>query len=176
VWEDLEERGPEVLVTDTIAVERFVLVTAYMIRKLFEADALTEELTEFRWPIARMPCTAEPPHRRWLRRWDGNGRSWQDLASHYDFKHATAETVTLSRLCDRLVHHFAFETRWDAGGGIDIIFNSDRTASRSLYKLSLDTYMALVWEVQGDEVRSESSKVDEGSVRLRRTRPPGWPA
>ena len=171
---DLAEQSREDLLR-TITIERFVLVTAYMIRKLSEADTLTEELTEFGWPIARVPCINEPPHRFWFSREDIDGRTWQPLDSHYDFGTPTDETMKLARLCNLFVHHFAFEAR-PAGKNVDILFNSRETRGH-LYRIGLDTYMGFVSEVASDEAGWVDTNIARKTrpVRLRRRRPPDWP-
>jgi hypothetical protein len=47
-------------------IERFVLVTAYMMRKLGEAQWLTVDVIRSGWKVQAFPCTSPPRHRRWF--------------------------------------------------------------------------------------------------------------
>jgi hypothetical protein len=78
------------------------------------------------------------------------------------------------RLCNRLIHHFAFVLRMSADEqNIEIFFNSEDT-DEQLWLISLSRYRAIVEEVAYDEATWEDSNREEGRVILRRRRPDKW--
>jgi hypothetical protein len=57
----LQRDGAEQLVLGSVTLERFVFVTAYIMRKLAEADAFTVEVTDSTWPVREFACIQPPP-------------------------------------------------------------------------------------------------------------------
>jgi hypothetical protein len=111
IRERIEEEGAERLAQHSVLIERFVFVTAYMMRKLTEAVALTEEVKTSKWPVSEFPCTQPPPHRTWFRI-SKDGKTWrQPLEAHYDLNAPRSRALPFRRLCHYLIHHFAFEVR-----------------------------------------------------------------
>ena len=111
-----------------------------------------------------------PPHRRWFAISEDLVTWRQPLEQHYDFAHPRATTLSFRKICDYLIHHFAFETRLRAGNRVQLLFNSDRSSDR-LYSIVLDDYMGLVAEVAFDDVTWVDMSRDEGRVIQRRRRP-----
>jgi hypothetical protein len=154
-----------------VVVEQFTFTTAYIIRKLWENDELTVELTDYEWPVTRFECTSEPMSRsgfrisRDLKTWE------QPIEQHYDLGQPRAETLRLQDLCNLIVHHFAFQVRGGAEA-IEVFFNSDRTKGDRLYSQRLADYLDLVEEASHDE--AEWFDVDhERNRQIRyRNRPP----
>jgi hypothetical protein len=88
--------------------------------------------------------------------------------------HPTEERMGFERLCNRLIHHFAFVLRMSADEqNIEIFFNSEDT-DEQLWLISLSRYRAIVEEVAYDEATWEDSNREEGRVILRRRRPDKW--
>jgi len=55
-----------------------------------------------------------PPHRRWFAISE-DAKNWrQPIEQHYDPANATTARLPFKNNCDRLIHHFAFESRYDA--------------------------------------------------------------
>ena len=165
-----ECNGAEDLVMRSMALEKFAFVTAYMARKLAEAEELTLDITESEWPVQEFRCTVPPPHRRWFAISEDRVTWRQPLEQHYDLADPRATTLPFRKVCDYLIHHFAFETRLRAGNHVQILFNSDRTKDR-LYSIVLTDYMQLVAEVAFDNVAWVDMRRDEGRVIQRRGRP-----
>jgi hypothetical protein len=149
----IDADGPEVVVSSSVSLEKFVFVTAFMMRKLAEAHEVTQDVTTSHWPVIELPQTSPPPDRSWFRV-SSDGKTWrQPLEQHYDFGAPKKSQLAFEHICDRLIHHFAFELRHDpSDDSIDILFNSDRTI-KCLFILSLHDYTGLVDEVAADEVR-----------------------
>ena len=65
--EAVDEEGIDRLVARrSPLIERFVFVTAYMMRKLAEAQWLTVDVIQGGWKVQAFPYTSPPPHRRWF--------------------------------------------------------------------------------------------------------------
>jgi hypothetical protein len=167
----LGELGPERVVAKRAPVERFVSITAYEMRKLAEAVALSEEVTKRRHPVIEYPCTVPPPHRTWFRIPE-DGATWrQPLEQHYNLDAPKRSELPFEQLCNLLIHHFAYELRLrPATGDVEILFNSDLTSTR-LYGMTLDAYIAVVEDVHYDEIRWVDMDQAAGRVIQRRHRP-----
>jgi hypothetical protein len=167
----LDRERAERLVQSFVTVERFVFMTAYIMRKLNEADVLTVEVTESKWPVTKFPCVVPPPHRAWFAVSE-DGETWrQPIEDHYDLARGNREVLRFFKVCDYVVHHFAFAVRYDdAGDEVAVFFNSDHTNDR-LYRIALPVYVGLVEEVAVDEARWVDMDRAEGRVIRRRQRP-----
>jgi hypothetical protein len=172
----IEKDSAERLAQHPVVVERFVFLTAYMMRKLREAIALSEEVMDSKLRVSEFACTEPPPHRTWFRVSE-DGETWrQPLEAHYDLDAPHSGTLPFERLCDRLIHHFAFEVRVRPGTeDLEILFNSDSTSNR-LFGIRFDDYVAMVEDVAYDEIRwvsmDRGAKGGKGCVIQRRHRPP----
>jgi hypothetical protein len=131
-------------------VERFVFISAYISRKLFESDQLTIDLIERDWPIEQYRCTRHPPARQQFRVTRDMHRWWQPIADHYDLANAQNKTLRLRDLCNLVIHHFAFEVRSPDADSIEIYFNSDRSKAEFLNMITLDTCIEFADEVAHD--------------------------
>lgn len=131
-------------------VERFMFITAYVSRKLFESEELTVDLIERDWFVKRFQCMRVPPSRRQfllsrdLKTW------WQPIEDHYDLAHPQNGSLRLPALCNLVIHHFAFEIRSRNAGAIEIYFNSDHSKAEVLNMITLTTYIEFVDEVAHD--------------------------
>jgi hypothetical protein len=170
----LEEDGAKHLVERSMMLEKFAFVTAYMMRKLAEGDILTLDVTESRWPVLAYRCIVPPPHRHWFQISE-DGRNWrQPIEQHYDLANPAEATLDFEAICNRLIHHFAFDTRYDdRTGEIEILFNSDHSTDR-LFAVKLTTYREIVFQVARDEVMWVDMNKAEGRVIQRRTQPRDW--
>jgi hypothetical protein len=168
----IEGDGVERLAEHSVVIERFVFLTAYMMRKLREAIALSEEVLDSEPRVSEFNCTKPPPHRTWFSISE-DGETWrQPLEAHYDLDARKSGTLPFERICDLLIHHFAFEVRLaPESGELEILFNSDRTQDR-LFGIPLDDYIAMVEDVAYDEITWVTMDRDKGQVIQRRQRPP----
>ena len=137
-------------------VERFMFVTAYVSRKLFESDLLTIDLIERDWPVKRYRCVRHPPPRQQFLVSRDRKTWWQPIEDHYDLAHPQKGSLRLPALCNLVVHHFAFEIRSrDADAieadAIEIYFNSDHSKGEVLNRMTFTTYIEFVEEVAHDQ-------------------------
>lgn len=172
----IDKAGVEKVVRLSVSVERYVFLTAYIMRKLNEVEALTQEVVQSRWVVTGFKATAPVPPRYWFLISEG-GRTWrQPLEQHFALDQGTRETMTFGKICDRLVHHFAFDVRLGhEGAGIDIFFSSDRSRER-LWSITLESYMGLVDEIAHDQTNWIDANIarDRNQVIRRRQPPEGW--
>jgi hypothetical protein len=168
----LQHAEVEGVMSQPAHVERFVLVTAFEMRKLTEAHALTEDVRTPQHRVVEYPCTLPPPHRTWFRV-SQDGETWrQPVEQHYDLDAPKRSQLTFERLCDLLIHHFAFELRQRPGTGeLEMLFTSDKTSAQ-LYGMTLDSYIAVVEGVQYDHIGWVDMDRAAGRVILRRQPPP----
>jgi hypothetical protein len=170
----LDSEGVEWVVAHSASLERFAFVTAYIMRKLAEGEALTVDVTGTNWRVTEFPCIQPLPRRSWFKISE-DGKTWrQPLEQYYDLDRPSKRTLSFSALCDVLIHHFAFETRYlQEEDRVEIFFNSENTQD-GLFLMALPEYMRLVSEVASDEVRWVDMDRVAGRVIQRRTRPRGW--
>lgn len=169
----IEKAGVEKVVRLSVSVERYAFLTAYIMRKLNEVDALTQEVAQSRWVVTSFKRTVPVPLRHWFRISE-DGNTWrQPLEQHFALEHGTREPMTFADLCDRFVHHFAFDVRLtSAGDGVDVFFSSGNSRQR-LWAITLDNYMRLVDEVAHDQTNwIDMNSSRETSPVVRRREPP----
>jgi hypothetical protein len=167
----LVEEELDSVVERTVPLERFAFVTAFIMRKLAQGQSLTVEVTEWKLPVQRFTCIQEPPGRAWFLIREVGSETWrQPIEQHYDLERSTSESLSFERTCDLLIHHFAFESRFNEGRA-ELLFNSDHTTDR-LYAVALEDYKRLVTEAVDDEVRWVDMDRSINRVIQRRTRPP----
>jgi hypothetical protein len=173
IRERIAEEGVERLTARSAQLERFAFVTAYIMRKLEEGDALTQEVMKSKWPVTVFACTSPPPGRSWFRI-SHDRETWrQPLENHYDLNAPGADRLVFQGVCNGLIHHFAFAVRRQAeSDNMEILFNSNQTKNKRLYAMALDAYMALVEEVHYDEIRWVDMDRDANRIIQRRQRPP----
>jgi hypothetical protein len=167
----LDVDGAAKAVFSSVSIERYVFVSAFIMRKLYEAGTLTEEVAKSKWAVTRYPITVPVPARAWFLVSE-DGETWrQPLEQHYDLEGGRPDTMKFEHICHRLIHHFAFDVRaYGASGGIEVLFNSDRTTDR-LWCIALDRYMRLVDEVAHDEtmwIDADSTRTRNPVIRRRR--------
>jgi len=132
-------------------VERFVFISAYISRKLFESEELTIDLVERDWPITQYRCIRHLPARQQFRVTRDMHTWWQPIDDHYDLANPQNTTLKLRALCNLVIHHFAFEIRSRDADRIEIYFNSDRSKAKFLNMITLDTYIEFADEVAHDQ-------------------------
>ena len=169
----IQKAGVGKVVRLSVSVERYAFLTAYIMRKLNEVDALTRDVVESQWAVTSFELTAPIPPRYWFRISEDRVTWRQPIEQHFALDRGREDTMTFEHICNRFVHHFAFDVRLNHDGAtIDILFNSDRTKT-SLWSITLENYMRLVDEVAYDQTGwIDASMSREESPVVRRRRPP----
>lgn len=125
-------------------------MTAYVIRKLVENEELTVDLLERDWPVQLFRCVQSLPKRQQFRVSRDTETWWQPVEKYYDLADPQAGSLRLETLCNRIMHHFAFQVRAGMGDTGEVLFNSDRSKAQ-LYLITLVEYMTVVEEASYDE-------------------------
>ena len=79
-------------------IERDFAVGAYAVRKLIESDAVTGELSRYRFPVLRFERSREPV----------GLRSIGDISEVYDLENGSRRALSVVELCYEIMHSLAF--------------------------------------------------------------------
>jgi hypothetical protein len=131
-------------------VERFVFISSYVVRKLRENEQLTLDLLERDWRVRQFVCTREPPSRQQFRRTSDFRTFWQPIDEYYDLARPHEQPLRLKRLCDLVIHHFAFDVRTPNPSHVEFYFNSDHSREKCIYMMTLDAWIEMTDEVAHD--------------------------
>jgi hypothetical protein len=109
--EALKRQGRDYYAARPAYVERYAFVTAYEMRKLEDTEALTLDVTDYSCDVLAYPVVKPPAdvHDFLLRKHRRRFRVALDL--HYDFDQPQPGNLRFRRLCNRLIHHLAFDVR-----------------------------------------------------------------
>jgi hypothetical protein len=152
-----------------VVIERFMFVTAYVARKLAENEELTVDLLEHDWPVKQFRLIRALPQRHQFRLSRDLKTWWQPVEDYYDLRDPQPGSLRLEKLCNRLIHHFAFQVQVDNGETTEVLFNSERWPD-PLYSITLADYMTLVEEVVNDEAVFFTTDKKTGRHLRHRTR------
>jgi hypothetical protein len=154
-------------------VERDIMIGAYAVRKLVEARKLSDELCAERVAVRRHALKGSPPD-IWNR---------DDFWDHYDMTNGKRVPLSLTDLCNQIVHSYV----WMMSATEDWLFDgiyvsSDRERMRSLYFIGVDALIDVFRSVGMDDVVSlEMRRDDDGVMHITRASrepqlpDPPWP-
>jgi hypothetical protein len=122
-------------------IERDFILSAYAMRKLVDAHDVSE-LTQRQIPVRRYDLSGKPP----------DPRRPTDIEDSYDFENGRRSTLSVSNLCDEILHSFVFaffcgETA-DLFDGIYI--SADRDTKKHIYLVLASDYIALCSDMGKD--------------------------
>ncbi len=122
-------------------IERSIFLSAYIMRKLWEAGKLSSA-----WEKREVPCIVHPPKTRTPDR-----LSWHRVDEHYRLDISKSESMTAIELCHRLIHSYVFMEMEGAGKTIaGFFFASDQTKNRGLWFVALVDVLTLLTETGRD--------------------------
>ena len=153
--------------------ERDLLLSAFIVRTLFEAGKLSDEMADYELNIMSYPATPKNTNKLMplFRRFPDD-----DL---YDYDRPSQLSIPGRRFVNQLIHaavipcfDFGDNTRPAA-----FMVVSDRFAQECLYRCELDVWVKFVREVIHDEVNSihETWDKDKGKWKIERSRKEGGP-
>lgn len=145
-----------------LRLERFVFWTAFITRKMSEAQKLSDELESTDFQVSRYP-RIDPKRLQ-------DFMNWHRVEQFYDLNTFEDKRVSLLWICDQLTHSFVFfpELDEDSASPIAIFFNSDRSRTDSLFRIEWQEFVRLVKLVASDDVVSMS--YDRRSSLLKKSR------
>lgn len=136
--ESLEQAG--------VAIEKFAFTSAFIVRKLIEAKKLSDELENSSITLQAFPRVKTERHLDFL--------NWHHIDRFYDVSHSTEVKLRVRELCHLLVHSFVFTVLEDPESCQfdSILFNSEHTKNKILYRMTLTTLFDLILAVTRDDV------------------------
>lgn len=126
-------------------LEKDVMIGFYSIRKLIEAHKLSDELRDRQVPL-------------WGYQWTGRDvtyMNWDRIHRNYDLECPVSLQQSVAWIANQLVHSFVFMANCNERGGLEsILFNSDHTRRKHLYKVTVDQLIALFDEASANDPAS----------------------
>lgn len=118
-------------------IERDFVASAYAIRKLIEADEVSEELGQRQIPVKRFDFSGTPP------------TSSDDIADSYDFDNGRRRMLPVAELCHEILHSVVFT--FCSGESEDlfdgIYLSSDRDRNEYVSLLLASDFIALCCDI-----------------------------
>ena len=149
-------------------MERDVFLSAYTVRKLMEADKLSDELESSSLRAlkylprdrtvdiinAGTPLNESGPMNLPRDR-TVDIMNWHKIDELYDISSHVVVSVGLRQFCNQVVHSFVFSLSMTARGGLDGFFvASDHTKDRQLLYFSIDAVVNTLLRVADDDIVS----------------------
>lgn len=146
-----------------VRLERYVFWAAFVIRKLAEANKLSDEFEEERFEVERFPRIDQSRLQDFL--------NWDTIEKFYDLSGSTKQEQAGLWLCNQFIHSFVFLPEVDDAQALTALyFNSDHSRSEWLFRIDWQEFRRLVELVASDDIRAMS--YDRISGRLSKSREP----
>jgi len=130
-----------------ISIERRIFLGFYSIRKLLEAQKLTDRCSQQMTTLSVFPPTWTPiTHFNWHR-----------AGEHFDFNAPRSEEWSLIELCHQFIHSYVFHIALGEAGGLTGFFvASDKQLKkkRGLLRINVDSVAAIFQSVATDDIVS----------------------
>ena len=121
---------------DLFQLERLVFLSAYTMRKLWEADKLSSNWNHQRLRCLRFPIKGDASPTQ---------LNWHDLDRHYDLETSSEAKIRPDEFCDRIIHSFIFSPSIGNEATItEFYFTSDTMRHRSVWLIGLDVVANLM--------------------------------
>lgn len=129
-----------------VAIEKFAFTSAFIVRKLLEANKLSDEIESASISVTEFPRIDIETPIHFL--------NWHRFQAFYDLDTGARTNLSPRRLCNTLIHSFVFVPETDeAGNRFDsILFNSDHSKDKQLYRIALDTLFTFIEAVASDDI------------------------
>jgi len=141
-----------------LRVEKFFFISAFIIRKLNEANKLSDELVS-----KDFDCT------RYRRIKDDNIIDFMNchhIEKFYDLRNGEKSSLKLKYICNYFIHSFVFLCSiGDDDRLCGVFVNSDRTENKFLYYIELNTFIMLINDVINDDIVSVSYNRIAGKLK-----------
>ena len=132
--------------------EQTIMLGFYSIRKLMESTLLTDRTSKLSVPLCSYSPTGRAVHLMDKDR----------LGKLYDFDKRKKQTISLTSLCNQVIHSYIFTLLFNEDGYFaGILVASDRQRSKGLLEASIDRIIDIFETVGKDDVKSASMFFDE---------------
>lgn len=124
-----------------LKLERELFLSFYYVRKLIEANKISDSLLSAVHHVSWHPITGKV-----------STLNWHNLNKLINFAEQSAESKDLEFLCNRFIHSFIFVPSIEKNKVSDILIATDRDRSRDkkLFRVPLTLLVALLTEVGND--------------------------
>ena len=139
-------------------IEQFIFLSAFMIRKLYEANKVSGELKSSNYPCIQYPrLEADVKVDYWNK---------HKIDRFYDLKNENKSSLSIESFFNICIHSFIFEGVRDDNdvGWIGILANSDRYTHKCLFFIGKDEIIKMINDVIEDEVVGIISLRHEGKI------------
>lgn len=130
-----------------VEFERLFLISAYCMRKLFEAKKLTTALEQASIQVKHIPIKDKDKKPDLL--------NWHDLDRFYDINASETKVVPIRSLVNSIIHSFVFIPIFSNDTGqipVGVFIASDHSKSKGIMEVSLAEYIKLMQRVGHNEV------------------------
>jgi hypothetical protein len=132
-------------------LEKDVMLSFFMIRKLIEAKKLSQGLLDSRTPVLTYAPTGKLVHHF----------NWHRLSELYQLTKAKREDVTLEFLCNQIIRSYVFAPLFTGRKCTALLFCSDWQRNRRLYRLSMSRLTSLLHKVASDSPAGLQARFDK---------------
>jgi hypothetical protein len=131
--------------------ERDIMFAAYIIRKLIEANKLSDDVTGREIVVIEHPLSGRAP----------DIMSYERIWENYDLQAGVECVLSLRDLCNQVIHSFNWTiVRYEHGGLGGIFVSSDRARRKILYFVDIVLLVVILREVGYDDVVEIQMKRD----------------
>lgn len=142
--EFLEESSSSSVIDDEqvqMRIEKAIMGAAYAMRKLRDAEKLSESVLGTQVHARRFPST--PKHVDLM--------NWHNPREQYDFDRGRNHTFSLGQFCNEVIHSWVFVIEHDENGSLaGILLSSDKHRNKCLFRIELDEVLKLIRKVAAD--------------------------
>ncbi|WP_432634525.1 hypothetical protein [Candidatus Avelusimicrobium sp.] len=136
--------------TKAVSCEKAIFISAYIIRKLFEASKLSYELKSISCQITKYSNVKYV-----------DLLNWHNINQTFDLNHPIPSTLNIKRLCNYLIHSFVFVFSYDENDSLcGFYFTSDREKNKELYFMQIKDFIKMAQIVANDEKMQARYKRD----------------
>ena len=107
-----------------VKIERLIFLTAYSMRKLWEANKLSTSWNDQKLQCSKYPIKGNIP----------DSLNWHHIGRHYDLNAGRRDFIRPEEFCDRIIHSFIFQlVETEQGVPDSIYFASDRMRKQGVW-------------------------------------------
>ena len=136
-----QKRWPE---SSLVKMEQDIFFAAYVIRKLFEADKLSDDLESMRLDVTVYYSTGK----------FADLLNWHHIEKLYDLETPEkGKHLSLAGFCNQIIHSFVFVPYFDDEGGLSgFFFASDRAKEELVHYMEMEVLVEALNAVCEDDV------------------------
>jgi len=143
------------------AIERIMFTAGFSIRRLMEANKLTDRISKSQIKAERFPFSGNntPDH-----------LNWHHLDRFFDLENVEEGTLSLRRFCNMFVHSFIFviDNDEESSNMVGIFITTDLEKDKYLYRIEYSDIQNIILAASKDSVvRTEAKRQADGQWKFR---------